>query len=290
MPQIIFHSDDAGSTSQVTRRIMAAWSAGLIDGFSVLANGDSLFEVLAALQREPEREARIAVHLNLCEGKSLAYPLGETLLSDRQGFFSARFGGLLKRWLLSSKTEKARLIHQVETEWRAQIELLIERLSPRPVRVLDGHMHMHMLPFLFPLAARLAAEYHIPEIRLSDERFHLASDLLETLSPSFGLNLIKHLVLRICSRANRKYLKKYGLAGPDVMVGILYTGRMTALSARKGIEASHQKCVEVLFHIGRGVWAERNRWDACPDIGQFYLSDQRDREYEELLKLKREFV
>jgi len=284
MTRIVIHSDDAGATQAVTERIMGTWAKGLIESFSVLANGDFIEGVTRALANEPEREARIAVHLNLCEGESLAFPDKGTLITNQDGYLTARFGGLLKLWLLSPQKRRA-LLGQIELEWRKQIERVIETCAPRKVSVVDGHMHVHMLPFLFPIAARLAAQYNIPEIRVTNEIFHLSKNLADSVNLAFAVNLAKHIVLRLCAQMDLKYLKKYDLCGPDVMIGILYTGRMTAASAKSGIIAAKEKkkkYVEVLFHVGRGEPGEVNRWNSCPDIGRFYLCEGRDKEYEQL--------
>jgi hypothetical protein len=77
-------------------------------------------------------------------------------------------------------------------------------------------------------------------------------------------------------------------SSPDALVGVLYTGRMTAAAAKAGIEAARRhgaREVEVIFHIGRADEEELPRWGGLPEIGAFYLSSARDREYEELQRL-----
>jgi len=292
MTILIFHSDDAGATKKVTRRIMQAWVDGLIASFSVLANGDSLGLVKQYLEQHPEKPARIAVHLNLCEGKSLAFNIGESTISDQDGLLNARFGSLLLNWLSFSAKRKKDLLSHIEAEWRTQIELIIETLSPRKIQALDGHMHMHMLPFLFPLAAKLAKEYGIPEIRVTNEVFHISQHASDSMSFSFLINIVKYVVLKLCSLPADKHLRHYKINAPDTIVGILYSGIMTAASAKKGIMAAknkNRKCIEVLFHIGGSAPDESKRWDSCPDIGEFYWSQLRNSEYEELAKLRMEY-
>jgi len=200
---------------------------------------------------------------------------------------------LLRMWLMSSPRTRQRLVEQIEKEWRAQIEHVMEVCAPRPIQALDGHMHVHMLPFMFPIAARLASEFGIPEIRITDELFHFAEDWRASLDLEFAVNVIKHLVLRACSIPARKIRREYDLVGPDTMIGVLYTGRMTASSGRRGIRvalAKRLREVEVLFHIGRGHEQEAKRWQSCPDIGRFYLSDKRDTEFAELIALRETLV
>ena len=64
--------------------------------------------------------------------------------------------------------------NQVEIEWREQIKRVIEVFSPRSFTAVDSHDHVHMLPFLFPIAAKLAREFDLPEIRISNEIYHFS--------------------------------------------------------------------------------------------------------------------
>ena len=69
--KLILHADDLGATPGVSRIILDAWKAGLIDGFSILANGLGVGLVREGLAIHAELDARISVHLNLSDGKSI---------------------------------------------------------------------------------------------------------------------------------------------------------------------------------------------------------------------------
>lgn len=289
--KIIFHCDDIGATSSMTKRILETWKAGFLDGFSILANGGATSELRLGLLSDPDREARISVHLNLSEGKSLTQPCDIPLLVDSHGNLKRGFAGLLFLWITSSKTKRKDLLLQVEKEWRTQIIEARRICTPRKITSIDSHMHIHVIPFLFPIAARLAGEEGIPEIRISYEVFYFSSKLVESLSLSFLVNVIKHLVLRGCSRFARRFAKEDGLRGPEALIGVLYTGRMTRTTAKSGIAAAMRKglqVIEVLFHIGRASGGESSRWKHHQSRGTFSLSERRDKEYFELMILRRE--
>jgi predicted glycoside hydrolase/deacetylase ChbG (UPF0249 family) len=69
--EVRIHADDLGATRFVDRSILAVWSAGGLDGASVLANGDSIAETARQMRDAPYRLPRIRVHLNLSEGRPL---------------------------------------------------------------------------------------------------------------------------------------------------------------------------------------------------------------------------
>jgi len=291
MMKIIYHSDDYGLTSCITQRIADAWESGLLDGFSIMANGDALEEGRARLCNRATRMARIGAHLNLYEGKALAPHDRVPLITDSAGNLNCRFSGLLMRWTGSSAAGRRALISQVEHEWRLQIERVTEVCAPRPIDVLDGHLHLHMLPFLFPTVLGLAEEFGIGEIRIPRELFYISPAISDSLSPDFLLNILKNRVLALYAREARKAIGSSSLCSTDAFVGLLYTGRMSKSAAAAGIARCRRagmKSVEVLFHIGRATHDEVMRWGIRTSTSNFSMSPMRDLEYAALRELRGE--
>jgi len=287
--KIIFHCDDMGFTRNITQRIFDLWKSGFINSFSVLPNGDALDDVSRGLLSENGRKVRIAVHLNLFEGPALSSPGSVPLLTDSDGDLNCGFPDLLGIWLALSHKRKF-LLGQVEREWRAQILRVREVCAPRKITALDGHVHIHMLPFLFPVAVRLAQEYDIPEIRISREIFHFSSKLKDSISFDFGVNIIKHVILRLCSRPAFRRASQAGLYSCETLVGVLYSGNMSCASTMAGIRAAERKktkSVEILFHAGRASIEEVSSWSRNRRSGNFVLSKKRDHECRELMHFRR---
>lgn len=279
--EIVRHVDDMGSTPAITRRIAQAWRAGLVDSVSVMGNGDALDQLELDTS---DRPLRIAVHLNLSEGRSAAEPDTVPLLVDRHGYLRHTFGSLIRAGLGPTR---GALVAQVEREWRAQIARVRGAVRDRPVVGVDGHVHVHMLPFLFPTAARLAAEHDIPEIRVSHEAFHFAGGRTGASMLSFGVNAAKHLVLNAFAWSARRVARHHRLVPSDGFVGVLHSGQMTAEAAHAGVRAWARRGaerVEVLFHIGRAAAEEAGRFRARPTMARFPCSPERDREHVELVR------
>lgn len=290
--KIFLHADDVGSTRTATERNLAALESGLLNSFSIIANGNGCDLLSRKLTNSLDRNVRIAVHLNLTEGRALSRRDEIPLLTDSEGYLKCAFTGLLIKWLLGPSSLKKSLLEQIEKEWRAQILQAKNLCAPHALDAIDSHIHIHMLPFLFPIAARLAAEQKISEIRISSEVFHLSHHLRENISRHFFINLIKHVVLRICSMSAKKIANGYSLRSPETVLGILFSGRMTCESVEAGIRAAQKKrmqSVEVIFHIGRADNAEIGYWKGSPAYAIFPLSEARDREYNELMGLKARF-
>lgn len=287
---ILLHSDDLGATESVSQGILDRWRNGYLDGFSVMANGEAGQTCQTALRAEAGRPARIVVHLNLSEGPSTLPASEIPLLVNTQGKLQHGYGSLLKLWYFGGKTQRDELLRQVAAEWQAQIERVRNIVAPRPLTAVDGHVHIHMLPFLFPVAAQLARENGIPAIRISQEPFYFAG-WRDLFSSAFGINLLKHLILRVYARSARPAAQKNGLTHPERIIGLLYSGRMSQQAVLAGIHAAQSlgtQSLEVVMHVGRADKRECSRWTNQPSYAAFNLSPLRDLEFREVALLHEE--
>ena len=282
--RITLHADDLGATDNVNSNILAVWSAGALDSVSVIANGNAVQQAAAYTSREPALPLRIMVHLNLSEGAPLTEARGASLLTDSDGRFNLGFIGLAKRWGGLDEAGRREFLAQVEREFTAQVERVRQLFHPRPIAGVDGHIHVHMLPFLFPLAAKIAAAGRLGEIRVSRELFHFS--LHDSLRAGYVSNIAKHLLLNRLAVPAAKVAADFGLAAPDRIAGVLYSGHMSRASATAAIRAARAKrlkWLELIFHPGRATAAEMQRWQSQVNIGRFYANPHRDMERNELL-------
>ena len=75
-------------------------------------------------------------------------------------------------------------IAAIERELRAQIERVLA--TGLPVTHLNGHQHLHVLPRVFAVVARLAREYRIPYVRIVDDRGGTARSLAMSALSALG--------------------------------------------------------------------------------------------------------
>lgn len=287
-PRVRIHADDFGSTPAATRTVARLWTEGALDGFSVLANGDALADVAARLAAEPGRAAYIAVHLNLSEGPSSAPAAEVPRLVDGAGRLRHTFGSLAAIGVRGGGAREA-VAAEVRHEWREQVRRVAAAVAPRRIDALDGHIHVHALPFLFPVAAALAHEAGVPAVRVPRESFHLAA-APDLLRPWYAVNVAKHFVLRRLSRRAAAVAAAHGLRAPARLVGVLYTGRMTVARMDAGIAAALRDGadeVEVVVHPGRPDPAERARWTGRDAIWADAGSPLRDAERDAVVAYSR---
>jgi predicted glycoside hydrolase/deacetylase ChbG (UPF0249 family) len=279
-----------GATPSVTNRLCRAWENHLLDGFSVFGNCDHPELLSSRLAADPDRPARIAVHLNLWEGRPVSPAIEVPGLVDRSGFLDLDFTAVLRRVRAGRRLRaRSRFLAEVEIEWRAQIEAVLGMIWPRHPTALDGHLHVHMIPALFGLAARLAGEYEIPEIRIVREHFSMSRNPKHTRSKRFLVNCVKRELLWRFAAVNATAAEEAGLESPDRMIGVLYSGMMSRANIAPAIAAARRRGarrIELLLHIGRAEASELDRWNGSRRKAVFVTSPGRDLEYEELMRMR----
>ena len=129
----------------MTEGAIRAHRQGIVTACSVVANGRELDDAVARLRDVPSLE--VGVHLTLVEERALT--TGETMPRNYVRFLFAR------------RTD-------VEPELRAQIERVLA--SGLRVTHLNGHQHLHQLPRVRRVVARLAKEYGIGYVRVVNDR------------------------------------------------------------------------------------------------------------------------
>ncbi|HUR79636.1 MAG TPA: ChbG/HpnK family deacetylase, partial [Thermoanaerobaculia bacterium] len=148
--RLIVTADDVGLDRGMTEGAIRAHQQGIVTACSVVANGNAFDDAVARLRDVPSLE--VGVHLTLVEERSLT-----GLRMPRK---YTTFAPLYLARIIS--------IRDIERELRAQIVRVLE--TGLRVTHLNGHQHLHVLPRIFAVVARLAREYSIPYVRIVDDR------------------------------------------------------------------------------------------------------------------------
>jgi len=148
--KLIVTADDVGLHRGMTEGAIRAHREGVVTACSVVANGAAFEDAVARLRDVPSLE--VGVHLTLVEEQPLTamhFPKKYT------SFVPLHLAGVIG-------------IAAIECELRAQIERVLA--SGLRVTHLNGHQHLHLLPRIFAVVRRLAAEYGIGYVRIVDDR------------------------------------------------------------------------------------------------------------------------
>jgi predicted glycoside hydrolase/deacetylase ChbG (UPF0249 family) len=151
MPRrLIVTADDVGLHPGMTEGAIRAHRNGIVTACSVVANGRAYEDAVARLRDAPTLD--VGVHLTLVEEQSLTGMR-----------FTKKYTSFVPLYLA-----RAVSMRDVERELRAQIERVLQ--SGLTVTHLNGHQHLHLLPRVFAIVARLAKELGIRYVRIVDEK------------------------------------------------------------------------------------------------------------------------
>ena len=159
--KLIINADDYGISTEVNDAIENLVMTGDLADVSVLANGWSYESAAAFLRSQPR--ISVGVHVNVVEGIALS-PSNkiEVLMGVHGQFVTLR--QIFWRWLMSPLA----VVRAVETEWRAQIELMLR--DGLVITHADSHQHVHAFPPFWRILTRLCVEYGIPALRFPREQ------------------------------------------------------------------------------------------------------------------------
>ena len=250
---VVFHADDYGITEQQARSILALSSAcggnGALSSVSIFANSPA-FEAAAELAR-PYVESgalKMALHLNLVEGRPCASTAEVPLLVNPRGTFCNDFVGLLR---LSHGAQRWEFRRQLERECEAQIARYLQAFPQmKDTLRLDSHQHTHAVPAVFDaaLAAADAQGCTLAHLRCPVEPLAPHRAVGSHMPP---INLAKDALITWLWRGNRAKLPA-GCA-TSLFCGVVLSGAMDTVDwplvdAFENIAVDRAQNVEVLFH------------------------------------------
>lgn len=258
--QIIITADDFGLTRGITDTILETVDKGPVTNVSVMPNGDAFDYAIQEYLKRKEKLS-LSVHLNLTEGKPLSKPDEVPLLVGRDGMFKHSVGGLLFSYFMSFSKKKYR--QQIRTELNSQIRRVSDAIQENGnVVSVNGHQHVHMLPFVFD---ELIALTNLPPVRIPHELAYVPSF---SAALSSWRNVAGWPVLAVlCARA-RGRVRAFNAH----FIGFLYSGRMTLSILRSALlritPMSSNVPLEILFHPGSAADNELRSWqEGNADVG-----------------------
>lgn len=231
-PLVIVNADDFGETPEITRGIVECIDAGVLTSTTILANMPATQEALR-LAAARGRSASFGVHLNLCEGPALTRAPS---LVDAAGHFRRKRAQALRAFLHRLAAA------DVEAELRAQIARVAE--AGVAISHLDGHKHLHQLPGVGPIVARLARELGIERVRCTLEQRSGAPGAPVAVSAARQVRIA--LARGFAPRA-----RDHGLRFPERTLDLAQLLGVTEPDAQRALLRHSGRSLEVFCHPGR---------------------------------------
>jgi hypothetical protein len=154
--KLVITVDDCGVHPAVARAAARLAEGGLATSACIAANGPDV-EGAAGLEG-----LHLGIGLDILRGRPVGHWQERSTLVDERGMFLGSATRLFARYSAGDLRHD-----QVEAEWRAQIERVLD-LGVRPTH-LSSHANVHAWPTLTRVAGDLAARYGIGWLRTPDE-------------------------------------------------------------------------------------------------------------------------
>ncbi|MFY9550739.1 MAG: hopanoid biosynthesis-associated protein HpnK [Thermoanaerobaculia bacterium] len=215
MKRLAVTGDDFGFSTGVNRAIVEAHERGILTHASLMVTGDAAREAVALARSRPS--LGIGLHLTLVCGKPALAPRKVPHLVETDGSFpdSPVRAGL--RYAFSPAARR-----DLRREIRAQLERFQE--TGLPLSHVDGHLHLHMHPYVLRILGALAQEFQIPSIRMPREELQLTRTFDRR---SVAARAAWSWIFARLRRHGEGILQRAGVEYADRVYGLLMTGRVT---------------------------------------------------------------
>lgn len=207
----------------------------------------------------------IGIHLSLTWGMScLPKKAIPDLVDEDRYFYPSFLGIMLKAFFLK------RVRFQIKKEFEAQIKKVLNS-GIRPDH-LNGQVHVHFLPFIFPIVCSLSKKYKISYVRIP-------------LEPLFALPTFPSLIKWGFLQTIGIILRLQGASSKNKVVffGVLFTSTMRKKTIKKIIHFNKNHFIEILSHPGELNLGKMRSSYSRQNIEEFIINKNRILELSALL-------
>lgn len=237
--RLVVNADDLGLTKGVNDGIFDAHDHGVLTSASLFATAPATADAVTRIRQRPS--LGVGCHLTLVDGQPTLSPdRVPTLVAD-----DGRFRRSWKPFIVACLTGRVSL-DEIERELSAQIEKV--RSEGIALTHLDAHKHVHALPPIFRIVARLATRFGVPSVRVPFEPGSLAVARSHRSGTAWR-QAAQNLMLRRWARRDQQIAAMHGLRTPHV-VGRVSTGLLNAAALETLLRGLRPGVTELMVHPG----------------------------------------
>ena len=213
MPRrLIVTADDFGLSPEVNAAVERAHREGVLTSASLMVGERAAPEAIEVARRNPR--LAVGLHLTLTDGAPVLPPERLPALARADGRFRDDMAGV---GLALAASAAARA--QLRAEVAAQVEAF--RATGLACDHLNAHKHFHMHPVIAAVAFRAARGAGVRAVRVPWE----PPALVRSVEP--GSRAVPRALWPLAALLRRS-AARHGLAAPDRVVGLAWTGAFTA--------------------------------------------------------------
>jgi hopanoid biosynthesis associated protein HpnK len=211
--RLIVTADDFGAAEAVNDAVEHAHRNGILSAASLMVTGASAADAVRRAKAMPN--LRVGLHLVLVEGRPVLPVSIVPDLVDKHGFFRtdmARAGAAMF------------FLPQVRKQLEAEIEAQFAAFAATglPLDHVNAHKHFHLHPTIAALLVKFAKRHGAKGARVPLEPQKILRKIEQT-----GISGTVTLTQPF-ARALRSRFRRAGIAAPDQVFGLAWTGQMRA--------------------------------------------------------------
>lgn len=213
MKRLIITADDFGADLAVNEAVEQAHREGVLTAASLMVAGAAAQDAVSRARRLPK--LRVGLHLVLVEGRPVSDPAAIPDLLGADGEFRTDMAALGADIFF-----KPHVRRQAAAEISAQFEAFAA--TGLPLDHVNAHKHFHLHPTIAALIARIGPRYGMRTLRVPAEprAVLMAAEPAGRPPPAY--------VTAPWAWAMRRRFRRAGVAAPDQVFGLSWSGAMTA--------------------------------------------------------------
>lgn len=233
--QLIINGDDFGLHESINAGILSAHLKGCLTSATIMAGGQAFADAIRLARQYPS--LGVGVHLTLVAAQPVAHGDIHTLLT-KEGEFVPDYGAFVKRYVTGRIDKK-----HIERELSCQLQKVVGA----GVRVthIDSHQHLHALPGMPSLIARIAEEFGVQKIRIPAEPITYLGAGGQGLGRWCGKT-----ALTICATLARETYRARGIWSTDHFFGMMAGGSMERRTLLHILKQLPEGVSEIMVHPG----------------------------------------
>jgi chitin disaccharide deacetylase len=238
--RLIVTADDFGAAIEVNQAVERAHRDGILSAASLMVSGPAAADAVARAKAMPS--LRVGLHLVLVEGKPVL-PAGKVPdLVDRAGHFRtdmARAGAAMF------------FLPKVRDQLKAEIEAQFAAFAATglPLDHVNAHKHFHLHPTIARFMVEGAKAHGAKGARVPLE----LQEVLARIEPHKASGVVA--LTAPFARALRARFRKAGIAAPDQVFGLAWSGAMTAPRLTGLLENLPEGLTEIYTHPATGPYS-----------------------------------
>jgi len=232
LQNIIFSADDFGLSCAVNDAVEQAHRHGVLGQASLMVAAPAFADAVARAENLPK--LKIGLHLTVVDGDSLLGHASLPTITTQDGRFPAKQLRLAFLYFFSPKARR-----ELAAEIAAQFAAFIA--TGLALHHVDAHKHMHLHPTIGRLLLQTAQKYGVRRIRVPAEPPSVMRACGERVT-------LADRALHAWTRILRGQVRRAGMATPDHVFGLKWSGHMTAARVRTLLKNLPAGQSEIYFH------------------------------------------